>query len=152
MTLEILNPGDAAKDDEIAAFERSFDIGLPEDYKRFLKRHAGGRPVPDAFDFLDGTEGSMVDQLYYLDPKHDKYANLAKIRSVFNDVAPEALLMIGRDPGGNQICLFLSPDRYGQVGFWNHEYGSIESKEDLDKSVKIVAEDFQSFLDNLFDI
>lgn len=152
MTVEILNPGDAADDAQIADFEQKFDLKLPEDYKNFLRAHAGGRPVPDAFDYLDGSEGSMVDQLYYLDPKHDKYANLAKMRSVFHDVSPQNLLVIGRDPGGNQLCIYLSPDKYGQVGFWNHEYGSVETAEDLNNAVKLIALDFQSFLDSLFEI
>lgn len=151
MTTEILNAQGRSDENAIAQLEQDLNITIPIEYRAFLLEYGGGKTDPDAFDFLDGDEGSLVDQLYYIDSKFDKYGNLRNIRDVFRDVSPANLLMIGRDPGGNQICVFLEGERRGKIALWNHEFGSVTSEQDIVKSTKIIANNFDEFLENLFE-
>jgi len=148
---EILDGAGPTSNEEVARFESQAGITLPADYREFLLTHGGGVPAPDTFQLADGSDESFVDQLYYLDKKFDDYGNLLHIRGVFSDVYPEKLVMIGRDPLGNQICLFLSGPRQGAVGLWYHEYGSVQNDQELEEAVKVISGSFAEFLASLYE-
>ena len=51
-------------DAAIIAFEGKFHVGLPSDYRDFLKEFNGGKPTPSVFDVPDLKEQVLVDWLY----------------------------------------------------------------------------------------
>ena len=138
---------------EVAAFEAELGASLPASYREFLIEYGGGRPDPDAFDYKDGSEGSSVALFYYMDGDTKNYDSLRNIRRTFAKAIPDSLLVIGHDPGGNQICVGISGDVRGNVIFWDHEFGDVDDlRTAIDEGgLRLIADDFREFLDGLFE-
>ena len=62
---------------------------------------------------------------------------------------PQGYLPIGCDPGGNQICLVVKGQNYGQVFFWDHEFEADDGNEPTDDNLTFIAPDFDAFLKSL---
>lgn len=123
----------------LIAFEAEFGATLPEEYRAFLLKHNGGRPVPANFR-LSGDDASDVHQLYGL---HDgpNYARLDAVTGVWRARLPEDLLPVGADSFGNQITIGMRGGRRGQVYFWDH----------VSAEAHLLAAGFRSFLERLFE-
>ncbi len=153
MKMSIANHPIALED--IAIFERDFNIRLPDDYRAFLLQNNGGRPEEDwCFDFVEvgRTEvtGSCVSDFYALDPDevmrwHD--LRRARFAQIDSQKLPDGLLIIAVDPGGNYICMSVAEEDYGHVVFANHE---LEVSETGYHVVSPVADSFTDFLDMLY--
>ena len=63
---------------------------------------------------------------------------------------PNTCIPIGRDAGGNLVCLNLSEDRYGYVYFWDHEeeFNYEEGKITIN-NLHFIAETFNEFLNSI---
>jgi len=134
-------------ENDIDELEQKLGVTLPPDYRAFLLRTNGGRPVPeDAFG--DEDTGSMMNMFYAV--KHERISfTIAQEKRAFRSRIPEDLLPIGDDAGGSQICIGIGPDNYGKVYFWR-----MYDEEDLDegekpdyRNVHLVSETFSEFLD-----
>ncbi|MDP8942618.1 MAG: SMI1/KNR4 family protein [Actinomycetota bacterium] len=125
MAVAFDEPAPPASPQAIEQVERSLDIVLPEDYRRFLRQQNGGYLEPNAHE---QGRGVRVRYLYSADPTGDEH--LDDLESVAWLYSPEGeaddeldpgFLPIGEDDGGNLICLKVSGDDYGAVYFWEHE-------------------------------
>jgi hypothetical protein len=113
---------------------------LPEDYRTFLLRYNGGRPTLSRFTFaVEGEEQeSILEWLYAVhdqpyeepedwDPDSGElppyFAQpLEEVWAELRSEKPKAgVLPIGRDPGGNLVCLGYAGKRAGQVWLYDHE-------------------------------
>lgn len=139
MYLEDTNVHGRLKDAVLAAFEDVLGFVLPEDYRRFLLKHNGGRPVPSNFS-IGGYDVSSVESFYGL---HDG-PDYARLDVAYNDLAnrlPDGVAPVASDSFGNQVCVACRPWQYGRILFWDHET----------EDVTELAEDFDAFLDSLFE-
>jgi hypothetical protein len=136
---------------------------LPEDYKKFLLSHNGGKPLWSTFDikncFLNGEPiGSSVRFFYgiCLDTKsimhlYDIFDNI----KCYNNRVPNELLPIGTDSFGNNICLCIKGDNYGKIYFWDHEGEAAAfdpHKSPWWDNVYFIADSFTDFIKGLYNI
>jgi hypothetical protein len=97
---------------------------FPEDYRRFLLMHNGGKPEPNYFVYKrtpDAPELDWVDALYPItpsenDPLNLRGANRVLARKALHWGVPYDCIAIGGAGGGHEdILLFVSGRRRGQV-------------------------------------
>jgi len=105
--------------DDLAEVEAKVGRPLPEDYKLFLLKHNGGRPVLDGvrhngehFDFI-GHFYAVRGEMYYND--------LVRQIGEHEGMIPKGYLPIGESPGGDVFCLSLKNPTEGAVFHWDHE-------------------------------
>jgi len=128
-------------EERIAAFEEELGRPLPPQHRQFLLLYNGGRLKNDVFDIPDQGD-DLANFFYGIDV--GGYHDLATKMDVFKDRIPNYLLPIANDPGGNQICISLSPDDCGKVYFWDHE-----KELEPDQTVIPLADSFDEFIDSL---
>jgi cell wall assembly regulator SMI1 len=146
-------------EERLARLESQLKARLPEDYRAFLLQSNGGRPAPCRFTFaLEGEEQESIlewffavhDQPYEEDEDWGPDAGeglppyfaqpLDEVRKDFRSEMPKAkVLPVGRDPGGNLVCLGYAGKWAGRVYFFDHEMGMLVH----------LAESFTEFLAGL---
>ncbi len=132
---------------DLESFEARNGISLPEDYKAFLLKHNGGVPEQNCYPVADHREGEMDICLFYgIDQEHESFELQSQFefyRENLEDPAFKNLFPIGYDSFNDQICLDLSPERYGAVIFldlvpiW---------KDFTEKDIYVIADCFDDFL------
>lgn len=133
----------------IQLFERFMDRKFPKDYRNFLLKNNGGRPVPDCFNFFDGQSGSIVNQFYKIISKDD-YDDLLKTIRIFDQRIPSDFVPIADDPYGNQICIAISGPNYGKIYFWDHEFETDDEVLPTMDNMTLIAQSFANFLEALY--
>lgn len=144
--VERINPSVAPED--VVHFEARTGISLPEDYRTFLLRFNGGRPVPDAFDIPDRATRVRLDVLLGINP--DNAA--VDIEQELNDLEgrlPEGFIPIGRDPGGCPLLLCTLGEERGKLYYWDMDY--ILDATDEEGNTYEIAEGIHEFLEGLKD-
>ncbi len=137
-------------DADIQAVEQQLNIQFPDDYRRFLLAHNGGRPEPSVFDIIEGESAftdSMVDWFYCIDPG-DYHFHIVKKAKVFKDRMPPEFIPIGCDPGGNQICLVVAGEDKGMIFFWDHEQEMDEGEPPTYDNLFFIADSIDDLLNN----
>ena len=108
--------------DRIQSLEERLGIRLPTAYKAFLLSSNGGRPYPFVFDYT-GTDGrtnsSVVDRFLSIndDEQGDDSFELEYKYHAETGRIPRHVAPIGRDPGGNLICISMAPNDNGAIYF-----------------------------------
>ncbi len=144
----IRNSGDPVGDAAICLFERFLEIRLPKDYRKFCLEYNGGRPEPDCFVCSEsGGKSSM--HCFYRFNSSNNHDDMIWAYRIFKDRMPPYYLPIGCDPGGNQICLVVKGQKYGQVFYWDHEFEADEGCDPTDENLTLVAPNFDAFLNSL---
>ena len=150
-----------ASDEQIAALEAHIGFSLPEDYKAFARQHNGGRPEPDAFDFINEFEDQEEDIVFCFFPLRDidcgemtdiTMEDLADwpihcawddlqndYREIYEQDPEQQVLPIGTDGSSNYIAILLEGDGAGSIVFFEHEMARISP----------LAPDFDAFLEQL---
>lgn len=108
--------------------ERTYNIKLPEDYKRTVLLNNNARPESGIFD-TEKSKEHVFKSLLSLD-KSD-LETIYKCHPYGTNLYP-----FGIDPAGNLLCF----DKFGVVWYWLHE---TETKEK-------VANSFTEFINNLY--
>lgn len=135
-------PAGSTSEAEIATFEATIGHSLPEDYRRFLLKHNGGSPRPDAFTFnLFGRDEEDIVMCFF--PMRDMSLGEVEVEELeplrtwplhcaWNDLQhdlvhlyqrelEDPLLPIGTDGSCNYFCLVLTGDQQGAVLFVENE-------------------------------
>ena len=143
----------------LTALERKLGIELPEEYRRFLLLHNGGKPAPAGFHYEDETgqyTDSQVDR--FLSVHEGKLANFADdfiTYKVDEKRMPDRLVPIATDPGGNVVCISVAGRDRGAIYFWDHEHemdaADEEEGEPGESNVHLIADSFGEFLALLSD-
>jgi cell wall assembly regulator SMI1 len=142
--------GRQLREQDVAAVEEQLGYHLPEDYRRFILAHNGGRPVPDYFPIQGNPyfgDHASVHELHCI--ASGEYLDLRRQVQVFRDRVPPELLPIAHDPGGNLLCLGVSGLEYGKVYYWDHEQQVAEGETPDYENVYLVADTFADFLEQL---
>jgi hypothetical protein len=148
-----MQPSPALAEEDVRSAEQRLGRRFPEDYRRFLLRNNGGKPVPECFrmrSLKDGTEAEgAVGWFFGLNtgnPNIDIEDNLR----VYDLRTPSRFVPIATDPGGNLICLSTQGSDFGAVYFWDHESELDQGNVAGDEGVYAIAPAFQAFLEGLF--
>ena len=98
---------------ELDSFERTLNLQLPEDYRRFLAANDGARPADNRFAFRSDAYCSV-----------NRFIPIPQIaaQSASIDDLADTRIAIAWAEGGNFVCL----DTRGGVYFWDHEQPHID--------------------------
>jgi hypothetical protein len=137
VTVEIENPGPRLTPQHLTDVEAELGTKLPDDYRAFLLKYNGGRPVPDTVD-VENAPGTPTDvQTLFGIGRQIESSGLVWNKQVLADRLPEDCLPIACDSGGNLFCLAEG----GRV-----VYIDLDSPE---PGKYLVADSFDAFLQKL---
>jgi hypothetical protein len=134
-------------EEDIKKFEDKYEIKLPKAYKEFLLLHNGGKPVIRRFKTAEGTMTSSVMLFFPLSEETE--FNLENYYRIYTEgsIVPSNMMPIGIDPADSLICLQIEDE--DKVYFCDMDY--FEEDEELRKEfILLVADNFSTFLNNLF--
>lgn len=118
----------------IYEFENSTKYLFPDTFKQFIIKHNGGRPSKSVFDTNKTKERELKSFLSF--NREDK-ETVWKIIEWNKEELADKYVPFGIDNYGNTICFDKEND---MVIFVNHE----------DKSIEIIADDFDNFINKLY--
>src|SRR5687767_2580603 len=103
---------------DVRRFERDAKLVLPEDYRAFLLRHNGGRPVPAGFTLTLGGE-AMCWRIHFFFGLNDPVEScpLQWNFDITHETRPPGTLPIADDEGGNMLYLRWDKPDVGSVHF-----------------------------------
>ena len=133
---------------EIETFEQTYDIELPEEYKRFLLSTNGGKTVNYKFETKDQTIASYMMLFLPLSLKNENNVEHCFTNYNRTEIIPQDFLPIGLDPMNNLICLSVTSERKGKVYFCGLTYFK-EQQALRNESIRLIANSFDEFLYNL---
>jgi cell wall assembly regulator SMI1 len=132
-----------ATTEEIAAVEAATGHRLPDDYRAFAQRFAGGWPNEGGFSFSDqkiSTFHACVGVFLNLKAT-DEYSILRVLEST--EAFPHALIPVAEDGGGNHVCLDYRQSPDPTISFWHH------GRRGFTDEVSHICETFTAFVDML---
>ncbi|MBP3041173.1 SMI1/KNR4 family protein [Bacillaceae bacterium Marseille-Q3522] len=134
--------------EDIKLFENEYGIKLPDDYKKFLLLNNGGKPVKRRFKTADGTITTSIMLFFPLSDETE-----SNLRSLYNKyklrkIVPSNLMPIGIDPADSLICLEIGEN--DKVYFCDMDYFE-EDNELKEEYIKLVSENFLTFLNSLYE-
>jgi cell wall assembly regulator SMI1 len=134
---------------ELDDLETTLKVKLPADYRVFLLSFNGGLPEPNLIPLMNDPADThaMLECLFCI--AEGDNLDITERNSWMEGRMPAGFIAIGEDPGGNQICLDLTPENYGKVYFWDHEEEVEEGEIPDFRNVYFVANSFQEMMDNL---
>jgi len=95
---------------------------VPKEYLDFLSTSNGANFVETASIRVAAAEGDVTTSLRSLHAADGDRGVLVMSSRMWSDgYLPDAMLVIGEDHHGNQICLGTSGESNGRVYFWDHE-------------------------------
>src|SRR5215204_5613252 len=96
--------------EELTDFEKTNQIDLPDDYRKFLLTYNGGKP-------LKSTNQTPSTIIRYLLGMHngDFYASLNKYIAMYAKRLPFSTFPIATDAFGNLFIMSVHPDNYGEI-------------------------------------
>lgn len=144
MHLEESNPYGPANLADIAEFEEANEVSLPDDYKKFLLEHNGGRPDPNV---LSGPD-TDVQWLYGM-VEEPAWASLFHALDTYEGRIPAWYMPIGMDSGGNLFVMSLYEENKGVVALWWHEDEAEGNGSEYFDNLTHVADSFTEFADLL---
>ncbi len=132
--MNIKNPYLSINENDIAAFEQTFEVKLPMPYRSFLLAHNGG--VPDNIFFIkDGADVVLNSFL----PMKNAYLSIESYLSDYR-FNQRNLIPIAEEAFGNLILIDCNTDK-GAIHCWNHET----------TTVTYVTDSFEYFIENLLE-
>ena len=134
-------------EDNLITFSEKIGYELPKDYIEFLRHHNGGYVKNSISSYVkNGKQKFILTSMFGLGSGDDLLSQF----ETYKKRIPNTCIPIGRDTGGNIICLNLSEDRYGYVYFWDHEeeLNYDEGKITIN-DLYIIAETFNEFLNTI---
>lgn len=134
-------------EEDIKKFEDKYEVKLPKAYKEFLLLHNGGKPVIRRFKTAEGTMTSSVMLFFPLSEETE--FNLENYYHIYTggSIVPSNMMPIGIDPADSLICLQIEGE--DKVYFCDMDYFE-EDQELKDEFILLVADNFSTFLNNLF--
>ncbi|HEY1016272.1 MAG TPA: SMI1/KNR4 family protein [Herpetosiphonaceae bacterium] len=127
---------------EIQLLQTLREIKLPPPYRDFLLTTNGGVP---SLTHVPAGGGHIVHFFYSLVAKQ-RWADLAWSINTLDGRLPRDLIAFASDPCGNQFCIGVAGQRFGQVYIWDHEDERDEDDEDRYGNLTLLAPSFDQFL------
>lgn len=140
------------KFEDIQKIEKDFQIILPLDYKHFLLEKNGGLPKKNTFNLNNYEEKCEI--FFSIDDGITTYKHLT-LEEQWTDLVklsylPDDLYPMGRDGGGNYICISLKGENYGKIYFYDHEVDNENDDGSLNReNLYLIANNFIEFLEKL---
>ena len=115
--MKLSDSGPPITTEMLETIESLFDFKFPEDYRKFMLVHNGGRP--EAGVFFGENVSFRIVHFFSLDEQAT--INLVSEIDYFRTEIRSDAFPISLDEGGNRICLGTLSSNFGNVLFWDHE-------------------------------
>jgi hypothetical protein len=150
MKIENSNKYGRLEEKKLIEFEKKIEGVFPEAFRSFILEHNGGKPVPSSFKL---SEKQGTDRIHHMYGLHNgpSYCRIDNNWKVYKNRMPKSLVPIADDPFGNAICIGINGNDKGKVFFWDHENEGNKREQPFYGNVQIIAENFQTFLNELFE-
>ena len=124
--MEFAESYDAISPTDLEKVENKVGYQLPQEYKSFLLKHNGGRPLLDAVRYKN-EHFDFVAYFYAIrgEMYHD---DLARQIGEHEDMIPEGYLPIAESPGGDVFCISLKESTMGAIFHWDHEEANYDGE------------------------
>ena len=129
--------------EDLNSFENKHNITLPQDYRDFLLEYNGGYPLTGTYKISEEIGESILNIFYGIGSMYD---NLEKKFDIFDEILDIGFIPIADDPSGNQICIGINQEYFGQIYHWAHD-----EEQDGMKNMYFLANNIDEFLDNLYE-
>lgn len=141
MSTEIENGLGEISEDKVSQFEFNHSLKLPGSYRRFLLNYNGGRVRSGLFNFTNRSGDREMGEISFLfGIVNDNILSLQENIATYAERLPSDVIPIGRDSGGNLICLGVRGSEFGKVYYWLH----YEEDEVADyHNLYVISEDFK---------
>jgi cell wall assembly regulator SMI1 len=147
MIEEISECGPPLNDENVRLLENELGFSLPKEYRDFLLRYNGGRPIPRAFPIRNLTNNPFgVIQVFFRIGGDFETSTLIWNWEIHNGRIPSNLFPIACDDGGDLICISLFGDDAESVVFWDYHQ---ETNEPTYDNVYHIADSFEEFLESI---
>lgn len=145
MIERIEDSGPPLSDIDIARAESRLGVRFPRQYKDFLRRNNGGRPIPDCFPCGPSNDSSLsyFFEIYDGPDALDLRENVEDARE--GSYMPPEYIPIAHDAFSNLVCIIVEGPGVGEVYFLEHHLTE-------PSSLTKIADDFDSFCASFFDI
>ncbi len=139
--IQFTDSGPTLHEHDLDELEAASGFSLPQQYRKFLLTHNGGRPTPDLID-IDGAEfkGTALHTFYGVLPG-DESDDLISTLEGLEGCKENHLLPIAYDAFGRNFMLLLDDEHYGQVYYFDFGEGPPEPY--------FVANNFDEFLSKI---
>lgn len=134
---------------DLINLEAQLGVKLPNSYRDFLKKHNGGYPQPDGFDFANGEDGSSVDK--FLEISSSKNESVSEYYNNYKDRIPKDYFPIAKDPGGNLILIGVKNSN-ADIYFWDHENEAEGGDVPGMDNMHLIASSLDDFINDLCEI
>lgn len=151
MELEFVYNFELITKEEVEASMGDYNIELPHEYRNFLLRYNGGKPLARRFKTQDGKQSSSI-MLFFPLSEHIDPNLLSEYKELTDeDLILPNLLPIGNDPIENKICISLSGDDRGFIYYWSLDMEDIDEDDFYPsyKNVSLIAKSFSEFINGL---
>jgi len=111
------NTGVAAAIEEL---ERTYNIKLPDVYRRFLLKYNGGETLKTSVKESGKRTKEEIRCFYSINGEDNSFVQLSETGSL-EEYLDRDLLPIAEDDYGNSFLLNLAKNSYGEVMFYDHE-------------------------------
>lgn len=128
---------------DLERFENNHNLTLPIDYRDFLLEYNGGYPEPGIYKISEDLGESIINVFFGIGSMYD---NLDKKLDIFDEILEKGFIPIADDPSGDQICIGITKEYFGQVYHWAHdeEYDGMEN-------MYYLSSNFKEFLASLYE-
>ncbi|PEA35649.1 SMI1/KNR4 family protein [Priestia megaterium] len=131
---------------DLNELEKKVGASFPEEYVNFLREYNGGE-VEDNIIELRSVEIESFNLSSFFGTRLEDINNLLSCYDTFESRIPKGSIPIGRDLGGNIICLNLNREGYGYIFLWDHDIElEFEDNEMEIQDLYYVAPSFEDFL------
>jgi len=138
----------------LEALEQKYGVKLPSDYVALLKTNNGVILKVNKFFISDGQGSSTLGILFGLadtDTAQFGHLDLGKNWRKTRASMPDDIFPIGRDPGGNYVCMCLEGENYGKIFFYDHEEpNEDENGQPNHKNFYPIGDSFSHFMASLY--
>ncbi|MBZ5482364.1 SMI1/KNR4 family protein [Bacillus sp. T_4] len=131
---------------DLERVEKKVGASFPEEYVNFLRKYNGGE-VEDSIVKLPFEEIESFILSSFFGTRVEDINDILSCYDMYEGRVPKGSIPIGRDVGGNIVCLNLNRERYGYIFLWDHDIElEFEDNEMEIQDLYYVAPSFNDFL------
>lgn len=129
-------------------FTETYRFTFPKALIEYLKQHNDAGLEPNVIPLAD-NECSIR---YFYGTTAEAYSDIRATYETYKDRIPKNCVPIADSDFGNQICMSLASDTYGQIYFWNHETMDTDEKDGSTLQIEdmvLIAKSFEELLEKI---
>ena len=145
--MQIFESHSSLNEKDLDQFEEKQTIRLPLEYRKFLLKTNGGKPLPCDVKY-EAEYFNNVSFFYGI--RSDMYSDdLSRIMEQYKNLILPHYLPIAESAGGDLYCLRINVENYAAVYLWDHETANY-SGEPYEENMTKLASSLTEFLAGLY--